>query len=174
MLFLVRHAHAVPQEEDPLRPLSLHGVDECTRLVRFFSRNGAFLPSQLWHSPLARSRETADRLAAGLTLDAARIEVPGLEPDDDPHIILERLNALPPQTDLAVIGHCPHLARLATLMVRGKAKPFFCDFKKGAVLALEKSDSSHKRSDLPRWEVAWFIPPTLFPLNTSMEIAPGL
>lgn len=173
MLYLIRHAHAVPAEEDPLRPLSLAGANECTQLVQFFTGNGQLAPAQVWHSPLARSRETADRLVAGLKLTAGRVEIPGILGDDDPKLILERINALPPRSEIALVGHDPHLTRLASLLVRGKSRPAFCDFKKGAVLALEKTDSRHKRTDLPRWTVRWFLPPQLLVIQQSLTLAPG-
>lgn len=161
MLYLIRHAHAVPAGEDPLRPLSLAGVTECTRLVRFFAGNGRFAPAQVWHSPLARSRETAGHLLTGLKLSAPRVEIPGILGGDDPKLILARINALPAGTEIALVGHDPHLTRLATLLVRGKSRPAFCEFKKGAMLALERTDSRHKRTGLPRWSVRWFLPPQL-------------
>lgn len=168
MIYLIRHAHAVPASEDPLRPLSLAGVHECELLVRFFTDNHLLSPDQVWHSPLPRSRETADRLTAGLNPDAARVEIPGLLGDDDPKLLLERINALPPRSEIVLVGHNPHLTRLATLLVRGRSKPAFVDFKKGSVLALEKTESRHKRSGLPRWTVRWFLPAQLLkPRQTS-------
>lgn len=161
MLYLIRHAHAVPGEQDPIRPLSLQGINECTALVRFFEANGQLPLLQLWHSPLVRSRDTADRLAFGLKLDGARVEIPGITPDDEPEGMLERINALPERANIGLVGHEPHLARLATLLIRGRPKPVFCDFKKAAVMALRRTDSLHKRTELPRWELIWFVTPSL-------------
>ncbi|MBP8257913.1 MAG: hypothetical protein KAX37_11360 [Opitutaceae bacterium] len=171
MIYLVRHAHAVPAAEDPLRPLSLAGVHECAMLVTFFTKNRLLSPAQVWHSPLSRSRETADRLTAGLNPDAARVEIPGLLGDDDPKILLERINALPPVSEIVLVGHNPHLTRLATLLVRGRTKPAFLEFKKGSVLALERTESRHKRSELPRWAVRWYLPAQL--LKPRQATAPG-
>lgn len=163
MLFIVRHAHAVSADEDPLRPLSLRGHDECTRMVAFFGRNGAFTPKQVWHSPLIRARETADRLVGGLRLDVAQVETPGLMGEDDPEILAQRLAALPQDPELALVGHEPHLGHLVTLLTRGKPKPVLIDFKKGTVIALQRTSSTWKRSGLPRWEMRWMVTPDLLP-----------
>lgn len=161
MLFLIRHAHAVPAEEDPLRPLSLRGAAECSRLVSFFAANGCLRPDQLWHSALVRSRETADRLATGLRLDAIRLETPGLEPDDDPQVTLARIDALPPLSNVALVGHNPHLGHLATLLMRGKSHPELIEFKKASVACLVRTDHTHKGSPRARWQLRWFITPPL-------------
>ncbi|MBL9206661.1 MAG: hypothetical protein JNN01_16345 [Opitutaceae bacterium] len=161
MLFLIRHAHAVPADEDPLRPLSLRGVDECTRLVRFFRTSGALVPLQFWHSPLVRSRDTADRLAAGLAPDAIRVEIPGLLPEDDPEPLARRVDALPPKAMVAIVGHEPHLGHLVTLLTRGKAKPVIVELRKAAALSLERSASVHPKSGFPRWRLRWLVSPEL-------------
>src|SRR5688572_19724910 len=95
LLHLVRHAHAVTEEENPSRPLSPRGRGEAARLARFFVGNGCFKPTQLWHSPLLRSRETADELLKRLALDAVVVETSGLLPEDDPHELAERLQLHP-------------------------------------------------------------------------------
>jgi len=161
MIFLIRHAHAVDISEDPLRPLSLRGVDECIQLVHFFRVNGALPALQVWHSPLRRSQETADRLAAGLAPDSVRLEAPGLLPDDDPEEMARRLDAVPPEAAIAVVGHEPHLSRLASLLVRGKAKPVLFDFPKATVLALHRTDTATHKTGHPRWRVRWMVTPAL-------------
>ncbi|MBE7537953.1 MAG: hypothetical protein HS122_06040 [Opitutaceae bacterium] len=172
MLYLIRHAHAVPASEDPLRPLSLAGVQECALLVRFFAENHQLLPTQIWHSPHARSRETADRLAAGLNQDSARVEIPGILGDDDPRVLLARVNDLPPGSEIAVVGHDPHLTRLASLLIRGRSKPALMDLKKGSVLALEKTETRHKKSGQPRWMVCWYMTPGLLKVPQGAATPP--
>lgn len=160
-LHLVRHAHAVTAEEDPARPLSARGRADARRLAGFFRGNRAFQPAQLWHSPLARARETAVLLAAGLAPEPLLIETPGLQPDDDPLETARRLAAYPASHDLALVGHEPHLSALATLLVRGRPQPAAFALKKGAVLTLERGSGIHKKSALPRWRVRWHFSPEL-------------
>ena len=169
LLHLVRHAHAVTEAENPSRPLSARGRGEAARLARFFVGNGCFKPAQLWHSPLLRSRETADELIKRLSLDAVVVETSGLLPDDDPHGVAERLQLHPKDRgDLALVGHEPHLSALASLLVRGKESPPLFTLKKSAALTLELTDEEHKKTGFARWSVRWHVSPELLPPVTIM------
>ncbi len=165
LLHLVRHAHALAEEEDKTRPLSPRGRGEAARLARFLGVSGVFRPAQVWHSPLLRSRQTADDLVARLLLvDALRVEIPGLLPEDDPRELAERLHLHPKDRgDIAVVGHEPHLSALASLLVRGKARPDLVILKKCALLTLELTEAAHKKTGHARWRVRWQIPPELLP-----------
>lgn len=165
LLHLVRHAHALSEDEDRSRPLSPRGRAEVARLARFLGTCGVFRPAQIWHSPLARSRQTADELAARLLLvDALRVEIPGIQPEDAPRELAERLHLHPKDRgDIAVVGHEPHLSALASLLVRGKARPDLFVLKKSALLTLEPTDATHKKSGHLRWRVRWQISPELLP-----------
>ncbi len=165
-LYLIRHAHALSEEENPSRPLSPRGRADTARLASWLRANRSLVPAQLWHSPLERARETTSLLARGLELDAVILETSGLLPEDDPAEIAERLETFPPDTNLALVGHEPHLSALATLLVRGKPKPSAFELKKSAILALEPSGDSHKRIGRPRWHVCWQISPELLPPTT--------
>jgi phosphohistidine phosphatase len=165
LLHLVRHAHALAEEEDKTRPLSARGRAEAARFARFLGACGVFRPAHVWHSPLARSRQTADDLVARLLLgDAVRVEVPGLLPEDDPQELAERLHLHPKDRgDIAIVGHEPHLSALASLLVRGKARPALFVLKKSTLLTLEPSDATHKKTDHARWRVRWQLSPELLP-----------
>ena len=160
-IYLVRHAHAVTEKENPTRPLSERGRDEVRRLAAFFRENGNFRPSQVWHSPLARSRETAERLHAGLMMDVPLVEVPGLLGEDEPHEIATRLASLDSSVSIALVGHEPHLSALATLLLRGKTHPVVVELKKGAVFALKRTDHVHKKTGEIRWLGLWLVVPEL-------------
>jgi phosphohistidine phosphatase len=160
-LYLIRHADAVTDQENPLRPLSSRGRAECSRLVKFFQQNSALRAAQFWHSPLTRAQETARLLADGLKLDAALVETPGLLPEDDPVEIVTRLDEMNTNLSVALVGHEPHLGALATLLVRGKLRPVGFEVKKGAVLAFEPAGGVHKKSGRRRWQVLWHIHPAL-------------
>ncbi len=165
LLHLLRHAHAVSEEEDRARPLSARGRGEVVRLARFLGGCGVFRPAQVWHSPLARSRQTADDLVTRLYLvDAMRVEIPGIQPEDDPRELAERLHLHPKDRgDIAVVGHEPHLSALASLLVRGKASPELFKLRKCALLTLELTEGVHKKSGHARWRVRWQIAPELLP-----------
>ena len=154
-LYLVRHAHAVPEEENARRPLSARGRKTVRQIAAFFRASGALQPGHVWHSPLWRARETAEILARGLGLSRkVLVETSGLLPDDDPAAIIRRLAST--DEDLALVGHEPGLGALATRLVSGKRKPSAFEFKKGAVLCLERIGAS--------WQIRWYFSPELLPV----------
>ncbi|MSU50512.1 MAG: phosphohistidine phosphatase SixA [Opitutus sp.] len=149
MLYLIRHAHAVDAEEDAARPLSGRGKKQVRALAGFLSKSGAFQPEEIWHSPLVRSRETAEFLARRLKLSAPLRLVAGLEPEADPREVARRIKATPHA--LAIVGHEPQLSALASLLVMGKMDTAGFVMKKCAVLALEGA-AAH-------WWVRWQVSP---------------
>lgn len=148
---LIRHAHAVDAEENPERPLSKRGRAQVRALAAFLKKSGTFQPEEFWHSPLLRSRETAELLARGLRLDAPFTLIPEIEPEGDPRAIMRRIKAA--AHPLAIVGHEPHLSALATLLVTGRVAPAKFVMKKCAALALEGIDT--------HWMVRWQISPEL-------------
>ena len=159
-LFLARHGHAFADQDDAPRALSARGREVTSRVAAFLRTSAALaVVRAVWHSPLRRSRETAELLVKELGLDAPLIETPGLLPEDDPVAVADRLE----QTDEAVliVGHEPQLGTLATLLVRGKMKPVGFEFKKSAVLALEKTGGRHKKTGRARWCACWHFSPEL-------------
>jgi len=142
--YLIRHAHAVPDEENPIRPLSEWGRKQVAALCVSL-RASSFEPAEIWHSPLARARETAALLAAGLELSAKVEETEGLEPGDDPRVIARALSSK--RREIAVVGHEPHLGILAGLMVNGGHPGALFDFPKAGALALRRVG--------PRWQGVW-------------------
>jgi phosphohistidine phosphatase len=146
MIYLIRHAHAVSAEEDPVRPLSAKGREQVAEVCGALRGGPGFKPAEIWHSPLARSRETAELLAAGLGLSVPLVLTPGLEPDDDPARIAAVLAA--EGRDIAVVGHEPHLGCLAALLAEGPERAgAFVAFRKAGVLALLRKGK--------RWRPEW-------------------
>jgi phosphohistidine phosphatase len=159
-IFLIRHGHALADQEDPRRPLSVAGREITRKVARFLQASSALAGVHaVWHSPLARSRETANLLVKELGLDVLLIESPGLLPEDDPAPIADRLDRA--DDPVMIVGHEPQLGSLATLLVRGKVKPVGFEFRKSAVLALEKTGGCHKNSGRARWRVRWQFSPEL-------------
>ncbi len=159
VIYLVRHAHAVAHEENPVRPLSARGRDQCRRLVTFFTVNRAFTPAEIWHSPLARARETAQLISAAGPQPVLR-ETLGLLPEDPPEKIAGRFATLAPTQMLAIVGHEPQLSAVATLLITGRSGIAAFAFEKGATLCLTSSDNL-------AWSVHWKITPSLLPAASS-------
>lgn len=164
--WLVRHTHALPAaddgpEADERRPLSPAGRAAAEALGEFFRRNGALADARAcWHSGLARARATAELLKKAGRLRAPLQELSGLAPEDDPAEMAERLDRWA-GGDVILVGHEPHLSALGTLLVRGKPDPVQFELKKGAVLALERTEAVHKRTGRRRWQVRWLLAPGL-------------
>ena len=150
-VYLIRHAHALDANDDPERPLSDRGRRQVHALAAFLRRSGLFEPAEFWHSPLARSQQTAELLARRLGFSVPHIVAPELQPESDPRAIARRLqlSAHAP----AIVGHEPQLSALATLLVTGRMDlPVFV-MKKCSALALEGGG--------PHWSVRWHVSPDL-------------
>jgi phosphohistidine phosphatase len=149
LLYLIRHADALPADDDAVRPLSEHGRKQVRGLAKFLRGREAFAPAEIWHSPLVRARETARLLTAELRLELPHVQVPELEPEADPRAIARR--AAVAKFSVAAFGHEPHLSALASLLIAGSMEPAVFVMKKCAVLALERVGS--------HWVVRWQVSP---------------
>lgn len=147
MIFLIRHADAVSPEVSPLRPLSQKGRDQVARVCAVLRGRPEFAPAEIWHSPLERSKETAQLLAEGLSLPCPVLLKPGLEPDDDPLRLATLLDS--EKRAIAVVGHEPHLGVLATALVYGPAHGIYFPFPKAGVLALNRGEKG--------WTSEWMV-----------------
>lgn len=150
-LHLIRHAHAEDGKDDAARPLSAKGRSQIRRLGALLRESHAFETTEFWHSPLARSLDTAARLQRQLGSAAPLREVSGLRPDDDPTAFVRRLAGL--RRSIAIVGHEPHLSTLATLLVGGDAAQPWFKMKKCAALRLDRVGGG--------WCVRWLVSPEL-------------
>jgi len=167
-IFLMRHAHALADKDDAKRRLSAQGRDITRQVADFFRDKPALAGVHaVWHSPLLRARETAELLVQGLGVDVLLVETTGLQPEDDPAVVAQRLERL--DQAVLIVGHEPQLGSLATLLVRDKVKPVGFKFKKGTVMALESTGGSHKKSGRTRWWVCWHFSPELLARGTAAD-----
>ncbi len=151
-LYLVRHAHALSDAEDPTRPLSPKGREAAQQIARWLRRHAGPDVAEIWHSPLVRARETAELFAEGLRLKAHRREVPGLLPEDPPAAMAA---ALARHGDsVMIVGHEPHLSTLAGLLL-GVPEGGGVEFKKGAVACFERILRGAP------WTLLWHVNPAL-------------
>lgn len=158
-LYLVQHAEAKPKEEDPERPLTDAGIEAARRVARFLKETGTISIAEVRHSTKLRSKETAEILVASLGLHVPVREVPNLEPLDDVAPLAETLAA--EQDDLMLVGHLPHLNKLASRLVCGDEQAQAFEFRQGGVLCLERRAPGAGEEDASAWVVRWMVVPDL-------------
>lgn len=116
LLSLVQHGEAKSEEEDPLRPLSEKGIDDVKRVATHATQLD-FEVYEIFHSNKLRARQTAEILAQNLKITKGLSETDGLAPLDNPELWAERLTFK--TTPIMLVGHLPHLGKLASLLLCG-------------------------------------------------------
>jgi phosphohistidine phosphatase len=104
------------------------------------------------HSGKIRAQSTAKVLATHLRPPAGVLEGPGLAPLDDPEIWAERLANL--DEDILLVGHLPHLARLAAILLSGNKERTVINFQMAGVVRL-------RRMEAGQWAVDWMLVPEI-------------
>jgi phosphohistidine phosphatase len=146
-LYLVQHGQAKAEAEDPERPLTTDGADDVTRVARRAVERLGVRPRRVVHSGKTRARQTAEIWGRLLDLDDEHSDA--LAPNDDPTVWVGRIAN--DNDDLMLVGHLPHLARLATLLLTSAADHPIIQFQQGGLVGLERSDAG--------WMVAVVLPP---------------
>ena len=88
-LYLVQHADAKREEEDPARPISEKGLEDITRVASYVSLLNIPV-SEIFHSTKLRAKQTAGSYPKPETCEGMS-ETDGLSPLDDPDIWAGRL-----------------------------------------------------------------------------------
>ena len=154
-LYLVQHGVAVPEAEDPARPLSAKGREEVARTAQVLARMDISVDA-IRHSGKLRARQTAELIARSVKAAEGLVEASGLAPNDPAApVAAELANAA---HDLMLVGHLPHLARLASLLVAGRESPSAVEMHMGGVVCLERAPQGS-------WRVVYAVPPDLLPAS---------
>jgi phosphohistidine phosphatase len=149
LLYLVQHAAAKREEEDPERDLTEQGRENIESVAHHLKRLNIQV-SQIFHSGKTRAKSTAQVLAKHLQPSAGAAESPGLAPLDDPEIWADRIAQM--DEDILLVGHLPHLARLAAILLCGNKEKSTVNFQMGGVLRLRCLEPG-------QWAVEWMIVP---------------
>jgi phosphohistidine phosphatase len=150
-LYLVEHGEAKPAETDPNRGLTTKGIADVRRVTAHLQRLHPDL-KKIYHSGKTRAHETASILAAQFKPVKGVVEAAGLGPQDDPEIWHERLKAL--DEDTVLVGHLPHLRRLASLLLCGDSERTVVHVKMGGIVCLRRLEDN--------WSLEWAVSPELF------------
>ncbi|MFN3477425.1 MAG: phosphohistidine phosphatase SixA [Candidatus Methylomirabilales bacterium] len=149
-MYLVQHGEAKPEQEDPARPLTDRGREEIQRVARH-AKTLDLKISEIRHSGKLRAQQTAEILAEHLSPPRGIREMKGLAPMDDPAEAKAVLEAT--QEPLMLVGHLPHLSRLASALLVGDPKREVIQFRMGAIVCLSRLEGS--------WVLKWILTPEL-------------
>jgi phosphohistidine phosphatase len=141
MLLLIRHGPAGDREawralgkDDFLRPLTADGRARTRAAARGLARV-ADRPQALATSPLARAIQTADHVARAFGVEAAE-ELHAVVPAGAPAAVMPWLTARAKLDLVALVGHEPHLGKLASWLLARTSTPFL-QLKKGGACLLD-------------------------------------
>jgi phosphohistidine phosphatase len=143
----VRHGTAAAGADDRARPLTPAGRTEAAATARALATHGVQV-SEIRHSGLVRARETAEILAGSLAPPRGVHATIGLAPDDDPDVAAAELELA--AEPLMLVGHLPHLARLAAALV-GSTGLEGVVFAPGMAVGLRRSSDG--------WALELVVPP---------------
>ncbi|RLC73076.1 MAG: phosphohistidine phosphatase SixA, partial [Chloroflexi bacterium] len=136
------------EAEDPQRPLTDRGREEVERVAQRAAEAGIRI-SRILHSGKLRARQTAEIFARYLSPAQGIGEVEGLSPLDDPNMAKNLIETSP--EPLMLVGHLPHLSRLASALVLGEAGREIIRFRMGGVVCLVWVGEG--------WQFGWALTP---------------
>jgi phosphohistidine phosphatase len=146
--YLVRHGEAVSETVDPKRPLSEAGREQVSTVADLVVSRGSG-PLAIFHSGILRAKQTAEIFAERFGGIAAVKQMSGLLPEDDPFIAKAELETV--NSSLMLVGHLPHINRLAALLVNGDENRQAVEFGPATVVCVSRG--------VPRWKIVWIIRP---------------
>lgn len=149
-LYLVRHAEARSEAEDPERDLSPEGVRTVQKMAEFLRKNRLRV-DVIRHSGKKRAEHTAEILAGSFLSKKGLEARSGLSPNDDVGNIADELEEC--VDDTVIVGHLPFLSRLASHLLTGRRDRETVDFACGCVLCLAREDND--------WRVSWCLAPEI-------------
>ncbi len=156
-LFLIRHGLAEERgdawPDDRARPLTRKGVAGLERIGRGLVRMSVSFDVIL-SSPLVRTRQTAEILAAAYDPRPNVVAVEALSPGGAPQAVLAALTKHARHTRIGVVGHEPDIGGLAARLIGIDG---VVPFKKGAVCRIDVGALPPTASGTLRW----FLPPKL-------------
>jgi len=146
-LYLVRHGAAVSEREDPSRPLSHTGKEEAEKTARFISGHLGARAGSILHSPKTRASQTARIMETHLNPVQVTEQTDGLLPADNPGIWADRAGHL--QIDTMLVGHLPHLSRLASTLLCWNPEIEIVQFSTATTACLEGAAGN--------WYLKWLV-----------------
>jgi phosphohistidine phosphatase len=150
-LYLAQHGDATPKAENPDRPLSPKGTADVENMAHFLSQTNTPVAGVM-HSGKLRAKQTAEILAKQLVPNISLQINENINPMDLPTVAAEEIDHW--QDDTLLVGHLPHLAKLATLLLTDHEEPAIITFTPGTVACLERVEDKC-------WSLKWLLSPDM-------------
>ena len=157
-LYLIRHGVAEDRGEawpdDTKRPLTEDGISKLRKSARGLARIGVSFDIVIT-SPLVRTKQTAEIVAAGLNDPRPHIvTMESLAPGGTINAVLADLEKHAKRQRIALVGHEPGIGELAARLI-GSRHPI--PFKKGAVCRIDVQTIPTAGPG----ELRWFLTPKI-------------
>jgi len=150
-LYLVQHAQAKNEAEDPQRSLTKEGKQIALRMAGFAARRNITV-AEIWHSEKLRARQTAEIFAEAIPPQAGMHEKPGLGPLEDVTPLVSALAGA--RDNLMIVGHLPHLSRLASRLLCQDETKTIVAFQMAGIVRLDREGAGE-------WSLRWIVAPEL-------------
>jgi phosphohistidine phosphatase len=157
-VYLLRHAQAVSEWQDPMQPLSVSGKQDIERLANWQHETNYIKTGTIFHSGKLRAQQTAETLHAIGLPQAIIQQKTGLMPNDSVEKMAEFLDVewphlYPNKPNLLLVGHLPYLDRLLGLLLFNHPDKSCVDIQPCTLICL----TSHYGS----WMIKWVMSPEL-------------
>lgn len=120
-------------------------------MAKFLSENLDLDLDQIVHSDKLRAQQTADTLASRLRPRETKADS-DLSPLTTPDIWKEKLDES--EENIMLVGHLPHLSKLASSLLTGDESKELISFQMGSVVCLEQGEKN-------QWILKWMILPDM-------------
>ena len=152
-LYLVRHAEANLEEHSPEKELSDKGYEDIKKIAVFMAGLSIELCC-IFHSDKLRAVGTALVLADHLKPTKGVSTLDCLSPTHDPDVVARLIDEKGPETAMMLVGHLPHLSRLAALLLTGDKDKRLVSFSNASVLCLRRGADGV-------WVIDWMLTPQI-------------
>jgi phosphohistidine phosphatase len=150
-LYLIQHGEAKSKEEDPQRGLNDTGIANAKKSAAFLKSRQVKISSIL-HSGKKRAEQTAAIIAEALEKTVPLDLFEEMAPNSDIALVKKEITQSG-QEAVALVGHLPHLSRLASVLLTGNPDRELIAFRNAGIVCLYGEGRS--------WEVEWMIVPAL-------------
>jgi phosphohistidine phosphatase len=150
-LYLIRHGIAANRgdeyPDDTKRPLTARGMARVKKQTAALAKLGVRIDLVLT-SPLVRTRQTAEIVAAGLPSKPSITNTDALAPGGSYNMVIDELSKYARRSHIALVGHEPGIGELAGRLI-GSRTPI--PFRKGAVCRIDVDALPPASRGLLRW-----------------------